>query len=183
MIAALVEWWSSLVDAVAGLLYGYVPPEARALEAGISEISTDAAPELPHRLYHRERASGLEPQLEMFLDWWAAFGPFPLVVPALGGVRTDEATQAALYARGVTNARTLAETPHGRKGAVDLAPYTRQGALYAPDYSETPANLARYETLGRAAEAHGLRWGGRWSRPDRPHVEVPNWRSLPFPPR
>jgi len=28
-----------------------------------------------------------------------------------------------------------------------------------------------WETYGRAAEAHGLTWGGRWKMRDLPHVQ------------
>jgi hypothetical protein len=30
-----------------------------------------------------------------------------------------------------------------------------------------------WERWGGLAEAAGLVWGGRWRRPDRPHVELP----------
>lgn len=30
-----------------------------------------------------------------------------------------------------------------------------------------------WELYGEAAESVGLEWGGRWTRPDRPHVQLP----------
>lgn len=148
-----------------------------------SSSSTAAEPDhvlpagLSRWVYHRERAAGVDQRLVELLEWWDAHGPWPVVIPEHGGLRTSEAEQAELYARGVTHARTLAATPHGHAGALDLAPYRRQaGGLYAPDFSR-PAD---FSAIGLAAEALGLVWGGRWTDPDLPHVEVPDWRSLPM---
>src|SRR5262249_42713727 len=105
-------------------------------------------------VYHRERAAGVDDRLLQLLDWWDSNGPWPIVIPEHGGVRTSEEEQADLYARGVTHARTLAETPHGHAGALDLAPYRREASgLYAPDFSR-PDDFA---VIGAAAEALDLR--------------------------
>jgi len=29
-------------------------------------------------------------------------------------------------------------------------------------------------TLGKLGESLGLEWGGRWSKPDRPHFQIPS---------
>ncbi|RJS26082.1 hypothetical protein DRW03_06380 [Corallococcus sp. H22C18031201] len=151
-----------------------------ALVAGVVVVMTRRrAPGGTPLVYHRERAAGVDARLLAFLDWWEVHGAFPLVVADKGGRRTSEAEQAALYARGVTKARTLAETPHGRGGALDLVPYDveRRVGLY-----EGPGVAAQYAAMGAAAKAQGLVWGGDWtSIKDMPHVEVADWRRLPMP--
>lgn len=133
-------------------------------------------------VYYRERAAGVHPRLVAFLDWWASgFGAFPLGVGTDGGLRSDEATQAKLFAEGRTKAKTLADTPHGRGCALDLYPL---------DFVDGRAKLVldgadpRWARFGELAESYGLTWGGRWtSIVDRPHVELPDWRAQTFPPR
>ena len=48
---------------------------------------------------------------------------------------------------------------------------------------KTPWNAppAFWRTLGDAAEAHGLKWGGRWKRVDLPHVQWGKCRVSPSP--
>lgn len=140
------------------------------------------------RVRNRSRAAGVAPPLETFLDWWEANGPFPILVASDGGLRTDAAKQAALYEAGNTKAATLAQTPHGRGGAIDLHPVG-----FDPSKAITPEVFAQFRAIGEAAEARGLTWGGRWSRAfppskanpfggDLPHVELPNWAALHYPP-
>jgi hypothetical protein len=127
---------------------------------------------------HRERAVGVDGRLLMFLDEWDAHGPFPIVVLPDGGIR-DDAKQAALYASGrtapgsvVTNARNASETPHGHAGALDVAPYIGGAVPWG--------RLDLFASIGQFAKARGLVWGGDWvTLKDYPHVEVPDWRSLP----
>lgn len=127
------------------------------------------------RVHHRERAKGVDIRLIAFLDWWESNGPFELTVLKDGGVRTDEARQRNFYEVGTSKAKTLDETPHGRGGALDCAP------LINGDVPWTDKGL--FERMGRFAESKGLQWGGRWKDPvDGPHIQVPDWRQLPFPP-
>lgn len=127
----------------------------------------------PRPVVHRERAAGVDQRLQDFLDEWERTGPFQICVCPDGGVRTDEAKQEALAAAGKSNAATLADTPHGRAGAVDLAPYYR----WSPQYDD----WSPFEEIGARAKAFGLRWGGDFiNLRDGPHVEVPDWRGLPF---
>lgn len=124
---------------------------------------------------HRERADGVDLRLQGFLDWWAGHGAFPLLVLTDGGVRTNEALQAHFFEAGVSKAKTLAETPHGRAGALDLAPLIHGNVPWT--------DMGLFRTIGIAAEKQGFQWGGRWTNPvDCPHVQVPNWKLLPFPP-
>lgn len=131
------------------------------------------------RVQNRERAAGAHPDLQAFLDWWAANGPFPILVAPDGGVRRDEAKQAEFYARGVTKAKTLAETPHGRAAALDLWPV---GFNPVVKLEKQPDIKAKFEEMGRIAKSQfNFTWGGDWGW-DFPHVEVKNWRRLPYPP-
>lgn len=147
---------------------------------------------------------GLDPRLVDFFLWWEERGPFPITIPPDGGWRTDEAKQAALYAQGrtspgphagdtgypplgltVTAARTLAETAHGRKAAADSYPAVlsadgkRVASILVDD--RAPKVRLKFHQYGILAEEHGLVWGGRWKRRDCPHVECPQWKSLPIP--
>lgn len=137
-------------------------------------------------VFKRERAAGVDRRLQAFLDWWEKNGAFPIVVDPKGGVRRDEAEQAMLFATGKTNARTLAETPHGRGGALDLYPVLRSAGPYVLQI-ETSASSPKFTAIGVAAENFGLKWGGRWRTAkfpdgDKPHIEVPDWKTLPYPP-
>ncbi len=132
------------------------------------------------RIYHREWADGLHARLEAFLCWWEVHGPFPVGVGSNGGLRTDEALQARLFAEGHSRARTLFETPHGRGCAVDLYPVDAgpgRPVRYCLDEHD-----ARWGIYGNVVELHGLTWGGRWQHlVDRPHAEIPGWRTQPVP--
>lgn len=138
---------------------------------------------MKRRVWHRQRATGVHPALLGFLDAWDSWAtaPFPIVVCPEGGLRTDDGKQRMLYANGKSKAKTLADTPHGRGAAVDVAPYRRNAdGLFAPDYS----NRTDFFVIGEFAEGLGLVWGGRFkSFFDGPHVEMPNWRSLPYSPK
>lgn len=129
------------------------------------------------RVFHLERAMGVDARLRAFLGRWQTEGHFPILVAPEGGRRTDPTKQLRLFAEGVTKARTLEETPHGRGGALDLVPCDPTGKT--PFWSDTAA----FSVIGEFAEAMGLEWGGRWTGlVDMPHIQVPDWRSLPFPP-
>lgn len=85
------------------------------------------------------------------------------------------AEQSALYAQGrtmpgkkVTNARA-GFSNHNFGVAVDLAVFRGKTWL-----SESPA----YDWLGPIGEACGLKWGGRWKDPDRPHYEYPTGLTM-----
>jgi peptidoglycan LD-endopeptidase CwlK len=34
-----------------------------------------------------------------------------------------------------------------------------------------------WDTVGGLGEHFGLEWGGRWTTPDRPHFQLPNWKD------
>jgi hypothetical protein len=135
------------------------------------------------RVYFRERAAGVtDARMVGLLDWWERWGPFPIAVAPEGGLRTDAAKQLGFFNAGTSNARTLAETAHGRAGAFDLVPYdgARRRLMY-----EGPGVPEMFAVMGTVAKVlFKLEWGGDWrGLKDLPHVEVPDWRALPYPPR
>lgn len=154
-------------------------------------------------VFHMDRLAGTDIRILEFFIWWDQHGPFVLTIPPLGGKRTDEASQVALFAKGrtvpgpgvhrgrplgktVTNARTLSETPHGRGGAGDAYPAVlgMNGKVIAIlDNLADPKTRQKFEEYGSIAKTQfGLEWGGDWESRDCPHVQVPKWRDLPFTP-
>lgn len=142
---------------------------------------------------HRERARGVHPQLQQLLDVWAREGTHNIViaggtvggVPYVGGLRT-QADQDAAAARGLTNAPALKDTPHGRGAALDVWP---EGFDPARGFTTQPEMLKRCDDFGAFAVRYGFVSGKGFNmtapdgtRGDRVHVELPNWRALPFPP-
>lgn len=127
------------------------------------------------KVHRRERADGVDVRLQAFLDWWEAAGPFELTVLRDGGVRWDQAMQLAFFQAGKSKAKNLSETPHGRGGALDVAPFVNGDVPWM--------DWGLFERMGILAEDHGFIWGGRWENPkDGPHIQVADWRSLAFPP-
>lgn len=115
------------------------------------------------------RLAGVVPALrvrvEQLLEAFAVLG-LPLRVTQ--GRRTVE-EQLALYAQGRTAPGPVVtwtlKSTHLTGRAVDVVWKTADGGVTY----EGPWAL-----WGLAAEEVGLVWGGRWARPDRPHVELPN---------
>lgn len=139
---------------------------------------------------HRERAVGVHPKLMLLLDDWSRLGTFPILVAPDGGLRQGAlaaAAQLSFYLRGLSKAKTLEATPHGRGAALDLYPVgfdARQGL------SRQPTIRQKWLTLIAFAEARGLQSGRYWTSftapdgttGDWPHLEVAEWRALPYPP-
>lgn len=144
---------------------------------------------------HLEHAAGVHPALRALLGAWNSSGPHRVVIsPAdtdwspTGGVRTDEASQAAAAGAGLSNASALRDTPHGRAAALDVWP---EGFNPHRGFDAQPGMLPLFNVFGEWAESQRVvfggalfefSWGGRWSKPDRPHVEIRGWQQLPFPP-
>lgn len=90
---------------------------------------------------------------------------------AITSARRSYEEQAALYAQGRTAPGPIVTYAppgtslheHGR--AFDVAPLNSAGK---PHWPEDPA---LWEAIGKRGEALGLKWGGRWTWPDRPHFE------------
>jgi hypothetical protein len=137
-------------------------------------------------VFHFDRVEHCHPKLVAFFAWWGAHGPWPITIPASGGIRSDSLEQARLFAEGFTKARLLIDTPHGRGCAADaypaiLDPTSRFVAGVRND-AKDPRAAKMFAQYGALAETHGLTWGGRWTFQDLPHVEVPGWRDTPYPP-
>ena len=96
---------------------------------------------------------------------------------SLGDVTRDEDDQERELAEG-SSAAGWGDSPHNYvpSAAIDVYPivYDRPGSEGAAAVSTDPAD---YEQIGDVAAEHGLRWGGTWSSPDRPHVELRGWRD------
>jgi hypothetical protein len=122
----------------------------------------------------------------MLLDEWERYGTHDVRIGSgiyggiayVGGLRT-EAEQATLAGVGLSNAFDAAHAPHVHGGALDVWPIG-----FVPNRSFADQPEADYEQLmavfGYFAEQRGFVWGGRWSKPDMPHVELKDWQSLPL---
>ena len=91
------------------------------------------------------------------------------------GVRTT-AQQQALYAHGRTLPGKVVTNADGvtKKSRHQL----RNGYGRAVDFAWIVDGKVTWdgpwERLGELAREHGLKWGGDWKFPDRPHVELPD---------
>lgn len=169
-----------LIAAGAGLL----------LLAGGAAAEAAVNPGTRVRVLARDTARGIHSQLQMLLDEWEMYGPFDVTIGNLpgfpgGGLRTSEAGQAAAAAAGLSTASTLASTPHGRGGAIDLWPSDFNPWL---SWEQQPDRMKqKFYEIGAFAKARGFVWGGDWRSAtfpygDQPHIEMAGWRMLPFPP-
>lgn len=129
----------------------------------------------------RQRLSEVDARLVQLIQLWEYEGTHNIFIPADGALRAGvEASshQLQLYMSGTSKARTLLETPHGRGAALDVWP---AGYDFAKDVSEQPVMKERLVTFGTFAKRFGFEWGGDWTSPkDYPHVQLHNWRSIPF---
>lgn len=93
------------------------------------------------------------------------------------GVRTD-AEQVALYAKGRTAPGAIVTHADGVTNRSNHQ-VKADGFGYAVDccfvVSGQPswAKHLPWALYGAMARALGLKWGGDWKRPDRPHIEMP----------
>ena len=140
------------------------------------------------RVLNIERAKGVNESLLSFLQFWQDNGEFDILVAPDGGLRYGAeaaAKQLSYYNAGNSRAKTLAETPHGRGGALDLWPVGFNPAITLNRNSPDSLNYKwAFNKIGSAAMNQGLDWGGRWTTLyDLPHIEMTNWRSLAYPPK
>lgn len=149
------------------------------------------------RVLELDRAHGVHPSLLELLASWEREGSHDVVVAPNGGLRTDARLQAALASGGASAASTLRSTPHGRAAALDVWPVSflahvprAQGGTASrwTSWEALPADVREaFAAFGRFAEVRGFVWGGRWRgktfpHGDQPHVELREWRTMPFPP-
>ncbi len=126
-------------------------------------------------VFHVERAAGVHPSLIGLLSDWERDGTHDVLVA--GGAPWPNGG----FESGLSKARSLLDTPHGRGAALDIWP---AGFIPSRSMGDQPQMLALFTAFGDFAVAHGFHWGGHWiTFKDLPHVELPNWRSLPYPPQ
>lgn len=138
----------------------------------------------PRQILNRQRADGVTPRLQAFLDDWAANGLFDLGIGMDGGLRTNALKQMQYFLAGKSKAKYLSETPHGRGGAIDVYPVINGKYRGATDADgKLPEVRALFQQMADfAKKRHGLKWGGDFkSFYDGPHLEVPDWKTLPMP--
>lgn len=136
-------------------------------------------------IHHKERADGCRDELKQLLALFELHGEGEWEVPEEGGYRygpIDEARQEELCRTGLSRAKTLKQTPHGRRCGLDLRP---KG--FNPHRSfEDPSNagmLEKFQTWGAFVDRFGtplkIRWGGHFKgfgkNGDMPHAELIDW--------
>lgn len=132
-----------------------------------------------------ELLSEVHPEFRRLIDGWKTHpNTFPIQI--VSGLRKDEAEVARLYAIGMSNARDLSQTPHGRGAAIDVWPVGFNPKIPWPDQPSLIRN--QFYIFGMYAEGAGYTWGGRWRGPtfpygDQPHVERKDWKTMPYPPK
>jgi hypothetical protein len=131
-----------------------------------------------------ERASGCRDELKDMLDQWKIHGSFDITVAEDGGYRfgpAAERVQEHFFSVGMSKARTLEDTPHGRRCAVDCHPV---GFVPSKSFAEQPffGMREKFKEWGLFVELCGFVWGGRFGGfgrdGDMPHAEIPHWRTL-----
>lgn len=97
-----------------------------------------------------------------------------ITIKVTSGLRSY-AEQDAIYAKGRTAGGVIVTYARGGQSnhnfgiAFDVSVFNKGN--YQP-------NGAEYSTVGPLGEALGLEWGGRWSKPDRPHYQLrPQWAA------
>lgn len=89
--------------------------------------------------------------------------------------RTQE-DQDALYAQGRSAPGKIVtwtrQSKHIKGRAFDIAILKDGKPVWDLKVNVNKNDLPDYDEAGRIGEAVGLRWGGRFPRPDRPHFEV-----------
>lgn len=142
--------------------------------------------EMPFLKYEGEELlEKVHPEFRKLIDGWKTH-PNTFDIKIVGGMRNDEAEVARLYAIGMSNAKNLSQTPHGRGGAIDIHPVEFNPRIPWPDQPTAIKN--KFLIFGMYAEGAGYEWGGRWRGSkfpygDQPHVERKDWRTMPYPPK
>ncbi len=127
-----------------------------------------------------DRAEGCRPELRKLLSDWVEEGSHDVIVAEDGGYRVGpeaEAKQETFFATGMSKARTLKETPHGRRCAVDVWPV---GFNPHRSFDDQPGMRDKFLLWGRFVESKGFKWGGRFKSfgdGDMPHCEIPAWHA------
>jgi len=134
---------------------------------------TDVAPD------NQPKLTGVHPALALavlrILDAMRALG-FPMRVT--DGVRTLQ-QQQALFAQGRTKPGKIVTRADGiinrsnHQTHDDGAGHAVDCTFLGPDGRPRWSDDDPWPLYGAMARALGLKWGGDWQTPDRPHVELP----------
>ncbi len=88
----------------------------------------------------------------------------------------SQAEQDALYAQGRTapgrKVTWTRKSKHSAGRAFDIAIVNGRKPDWSLKVDVNDNDIPDYEEAGQIGEAVGLRWGGRFKSPDRPHFEV-----------
>jgi peptidoglycan L-alanyl-D-glutamate endopeptidase CwlK len=125
----------------------------------------------------------LQPLLQVKARYWLSLcekeWPLADVDVLITNTLRTSAEQAELYAQGrskpgkvVTWAKP-GSSAHNFGLAFDFVPL-RFGK---PVWGTKGADLALWQRCGQLGEQLGLEWGGRWTKVDMPHFQIPEWRS------
>lgn len=140
---------------------------------------------------HLNRADGVLDPLQQLLQLFIAHGEGAWIIPEWGGHRygpIDEAKQKELFRTKQSKAKSLKQTPHGRRCAVDLWPKGFNPSR-GFDHPSNAGMLDRFRVWGAFVDKHGprlgIRWGGHFAGfgiyGDMPHAELRDWLKRAFP--
>ncbi len=143
------------------------------------------------QVLHEERADGALEPLRQLLQLWKIHGTHDVEIPEEGGYRfgpIDEARQEELFRTKQSHARTLQETPHGRRSAIDMRPVgfnPHRGFDHASNFGMLEKFLAQVAFIDKYGPALGIRSGAHFKNMgplgDLPHFELCDWVSRRFP--
>lgn len=154
------------------------------VEEGERPVFLPASAQRFGRVFHYEKAALLNPRLREVLDEYATNGPWPILLTST--VREGAAAaleQAGYFAAGYSKAKTLQETPHGRRAAFDFNVVREVNGDAVVRTWRPEENPDLYRQVAQFFTVRGCSWGGNWkSFVDMPHIELTDWRNLPFPP-
>ena len=111
----------------------------------------------------------VQPIFKSFLEQCEAAG---IPCEAVQGTRTF-AAQQALYNQGIDNDPSTPKVTNAKPGdsyhqyalALDVVPHAYKSL---PEWNPSGPY---WERIGQIGESLGLQWGGRWSKPDKPHFQ------------
>lgn len=158
-----------------------------------SELANAVREAAGSRVLDRDAADGVDARLQAFLDDWDENGPHVIRVANgvfgghryVGGVR-DRAQQLDDFNANLSKAKPVDErdstnvAPHMHRGALDIWPrdfVPNRSFEEQPVPADYPAMFKAQADFARTR--HGLTAGFYWQHPDMPHVELPDWKTLP----
>lgn len=93
----------------------------------------------------------------------------PMIVT--DGFRTEE-QQKALYAKGRTAPGRIVTDADGVKNKSNHQSGKAVDCCFLVDNKPSWDERLPWSLYGRIAKEHGLKWGGDWKKPDKPHIEA-----------